>query len=119
MPAGRIDTLASQRSDPSSMLTSETPSWRSVDAQQVQQLARLLGRVQVGLGDDLHQRRAAAVEVHDAAIRAVNPPALAEVDELGRVLLQVDAVDPDVAEPPAAAERHVVLGDLVALGRSG
>ena len=25
-PAGRIETLASQRSDPSSMLTSETPS---------------------------------------------------------------------------------------------
>ena len=25
-PAGRIDTLASQRSDPSSMLTSDTPS---------------------------------------------------------------------------------------------
>ena len=29
-PAGRMDTLASQRSDPSSMFTSETPSWRSV-----------------------------------------------------------------------------------------
>ena len=29
-PAGRIETLASQRSEPSSMLTSETPSWRSV-----------------------------------------------------------------------------------------
>ena len=29
-PAGRTDTLASQRSDPSSMFTSLTPSWRSV-----------------------------------------------------------------------------------------
>ena len=29
-PAGRIDTLASQRSEPSSMFTSDTPSWRSV-----------------------------------------------------------------------------------------
>ena len=29
-PLGRIDTLASQRSEPSSMFTSETPSWRSV-----------------------------------------------------------------------------------------
>ena len=29
-PAGRIDTLASTRSEPSSMFTSETPSWRSV-----------------------------------------------------------------------------------------
>ena len=30
LPAGRTDTLASQRSDPSSMFTSLTPSWRSV-----------------------------------------------------------------------------------------
>ncbi len=29
-PAGRSDTLASQRSEPSSMFTSLTPSWRSV-----------------------------------------------------------------------------------------
>ncbi len=29
-PTGRIDTLASQRSEPSSMFTSLTPSWRSV-----------------------------------------------------------------------------------------
>ncbi len=29
-PAGRTDTFASTRSDPSSMFTSETPSWRSV-----------------------------------------------------------------------------------------
>ena len=30
LPTGRIETLASQRSEPSSMFTSETPSWRSV-----------------------------------------------------------------------------------------
>ena len=30
LPAGRTDTLASQRSEPSSMFTSLTPSWRSV-----------------------------------------------------------------------------------------
>ena len=30
LPAGRMETLASQRSDPSSMFTSDTPSWRSV-----------------------------------------------------------------------------------------
>ena len=29
-PAGRMETLASQRSEPSSMFTSLTPSWRSV-----------------------------------------------------------------------------------------
>ncbi len=30
LPTGRTDTLASARSDPSSMFTSLTPSWRSV-----------------------------------------------------------------------------------------
>ena len=30
VPTGRMETLASQRSDPSSMFTSLTPSWRSV-----------------------------------------------------------------------------------------
>ncbi len=30
LPAGRMETLASQRRLPSSMLTSETPSWRIV-----------------------------------------------------------------------------------------
>ncbi len=29
-PTGRMETLASQRSEPSSMLTSETPNWRRV-----------------------------------------------------------------------------------------
>ncbi len=29
-PTGRIETLASTRSEPSSMFTSETPSWRTV-----------------------------------------------------------------------------------------
>jgi hypothetical protein len=46
----------------------------------------------------------------------VDPPARADVDQLRRVLLEVDAMDPDVAEPAATAQRLVVLGDLVALG---
>ena len=74
-PAGRTDTLASQRSDPSSMLTSETPSWLSVARSSAEPIARLLGRAQVGLGHDLDQRRAAAVEVDPAAVRAVDPAA--------------------------------------------
>ncbi len=88
-------------------------------AQQPQPLAGLLGRAQVGLGDDLHQRRAAAVEVDDARVRAVDPPARADVDQLRRVLLEVHAVDAHVAEAAAAAQRLVVLGDLVALGQVG
>ena len=34
-PAGRTETLASQRSEPSSMFTSLTPSWRSVSRSSV------------------------------------------------------------------------------------
>ena len=48
----------------------------------------------------------------DAAARA-------DVDQLRRVLLQVHAVDADLAQAPAAAQRLVVLGDLVALGQIG
>ena len=86
------------------MLTSETPSWRTVVAQQLRPLARLGGAAQVGLGDDLDQRRAAAVEVDQRGAGAVDPPRLADVDHLRRVLLEVGAVDADVAEPPVAAQ---------------
>src|SRR3712207_7650272 len=41
------------------------------------------------------------------------------VDQLGGVLLQVDAMQPHVAEAAAGAQRDVVLGDLVALGEVG
>ena len=72
-------------------------------AQQVEPVARLLGGVDVGLGDDLAQRRAAAVVVHDRGVGAVDPARLAEVDELRRVLLEVDPVQPHVAQPAAAS----------------
>jgi hypothetical protein len=88
-------------------------------AQQAQELAGLLGRAQVGLGDDLGQRRAAAVEVHDRRRAAVDAPRRARVDELGGVLLEVHAVDAHVAQVPAPAQGLVVLGDLVALGQVG
>ena len=39
--------------------------------------------------------------------------------QLGGVLLQVHAVDPNFLQPPVARERDVVLGDLVALGQVG
>ena len=88
-------------------------------AQQGQPLARLRGRAHVGLGDDLRQRRAAAVEVDDRGVRAVDAPARARVDELRRVLLEMHAMDAHVAEPAAAAQGLVVLADLVALGQVG
>ena len=88
-------------------------------AQQLEPLARLLGRAQVRLGHDLRERRAAAVEVDDARVGAVDPPARAQVDQLGGVLLEVHAVDAHVAELPAPAQGLVVLRDLVALGEVG
>ncbi len=88
-------------------------------AQQPQPLAARLRRAQVGLGDDLRQRRAAAVEVHDAVRAAVDAPAGPRVDELRGVLLEVHAVDAHVAEVPATAQGLVVLADLVALGEVG
>ena len=84
-------------------------------AQQPRPLGRFGGAAQVGLGDDLDQRRAAAVEVDQRGVGAVDPARLADVDRLRRVLLEVGAVDADVAEPAVAGKRDVVLADLVGL----
>ena len=119
LPAGRTETLASQRRLPSSMFTSETPSWRSVVRSSVSHSRAAAGSVDVGLGDDLDERRAAAVEVDERGAGAVDPARLADVAELRGVLLEVDAVDPDVAEPAVRAVRNVVLADLVALRQVG
>ena len=116
---GGCEMLASQRSEPSSMFTSLTPSRRSVVRSSRSHSRACSARAHVGLGDDLGERRAAAVEVDDRGVRAVDPAARADVDELRRVLLEVHAVDAHVAEPPAAAQRLVVLADLVALGQVG
>ena len=114
LPTGRSEMLASQRSEPSSMFTSLTPVWRSVVRSSSSQARASSAAWQVGLGDDLRERRAAAVEVDDARVRAVDAAARADVDELRRVLLEVHAVDAHVAEPPAPAQGLVVLADLVA-----
>src|SRR5438045_2571977 len=66
------------------------------DLQQLEPLARLFGRADVGLGDDLDQRGPAAVEVHDAGAGAVDAPGRADVDELGRIVLEVHTVDAHV-----------------------
>ena len=54
--------------------------------------------MQVGLGDDLDQRRAAAVEVDQRGSRAMDAARLADVDHLGCILLEVGAVDAYLAE---------------------
>ena len=118
-PAGRIDTLASTRSEPSSMFTSETPMPPQRGPQQAAELRGLGGGAQVGLGHDLHERRAAAVEVDDARLGAVDA---ARWRRRGRAS----------PRPPRGArggcarrrgarrgKRDVVLADLVALGQVG
>ena len=96
-------------------------------AQQLQEALGRLGVVQVGLGHDLDERRAAAVEVDERGGRAVQASGLGDVDVLRRILLEMRARDADrdaavVArhdEPPARAERLVVLADLVRLRQVG
>src|SRR4028119_612061 len=84
---------------------------------------RRLRRGYVWLGDDLHKRRAPAVEVHERADRAVHPARGAHVHVLGGVLLQVQACDTDPngavrgwhVQIPAGADRLVELAYLVPL----
>ena len=94
-----------------------------------QEARGLLGRADVGLADDLHQRRAAAVEVDQRVLGSLDAPRRAAgVDELARVLLHVrpgdaDPVDAAVVQldvqMAADADGQVVLRDLVALGQVG
>ena len=83
---------------------------------------RLLGRAQVGLGDDLHQRHARAVEVDQRRIRALIVQALAGV----HLDVQARDADPDAAavlevdrERAAADQRPRVLRDLIAARQVG
>src|SRR6185503_19000866 len=58
-------------------------------------------------------------EVDQRGGRAVDAPRFTEVDQLRGVLLEMDAMDSDVAEPALARQRDVVLTDLVALRQVG
>ena len=118
-PRGRTETFASQRSEPWAMSTSETPSWRSVARSSVSHSRACSGEWMSGsvtISTSGVPQRLKSTQLRSDA---VDPAAVAEVVELGGVLFQVDAVDPHVPELAAAAQRHVVLGDLVALGVVG
>ena len=98
------------------MLTSETPSCRSVVRSRISHsracsAERMSGSVTISTSG-VPQRLKSTQLRSEPWIRPLWPRWV----ELGRVLLQVDAVDAHVAEPASAAQRHVVLGDLVALG---
>ncbi len=79
---------------------------------------RLVRRAHVGEGDDLHQRRAGAVEVDVGGVR------VEVVDRLAGVLLQVQPLDPHREAGAVVAlhldlaladDRVLVLADLIAL----
>ena len=76
-----------------------------------------LGRTHVRLGDDLHQGHAAAVQIDEGHL------GMPVVQRLAGVLLQVQALDPDLAagavcqvddDGTFAHDRLVVLADLIA-----
>src|SRR5205807_9422595 len=81
-----------------------------------------------GRADDLEQRRAAASEVHEAVVGADRAAGrAARVHGLRGVLFEVRTDDADLTlalggreqEPALAAERRLVLADLVALRQVG
>ena len=79
----------------------------------------LLGRTDVGLGDDLEQRHAGAVVVDEGVLGVVDAPTPADVQRLAGVLFEVRARDADALavhlELPVDRDREVVLRRLVVL----
>ncbi len=79
--------------------------------------ARLLGRAQVGLGDELDERRAAAVVVDEALGGVGDAPFLAaHVHHLGGVLLHVDAQDADRNRVGAVFRAHGTRSERCVVG---
>ena len=91
--------LASQRSEPSSMFTSLTPSWAHRRAQQAAATRRACsaertsGSVTISASGVPPRLKSTMLRV-----RAVDASAGADVDELGGVLLEVHAMDADLPE---------------------
>ena len=93
-PGFRTETFASQRNEPSCMLPSQMPIQRTSACSALRVRDRLLRAAQVGLGHDLEQRRAGAVEI-DAG-HAVE----IFVQRLARVFLEVRAREADCLFSP-------------------
>ena len=96
--------------------------------QELEEALRLLGRADVGRGDDLEQRRATAVVVDERVLGTADPSRLAaHVDRLRRILLEMGPNDPDLEvalrhghyHPAIFARWHIVLGDLISLRQVG
>ena len=120
VPSRRTDTLASTRSEPSSIFPSLTPVATRIDAQLGDVPPRLLGAAHVGPRHDLQQRDAGAVVVDERVLGAVDATVAADVGGLAGVLLQVRPLDADDVpvgqlEVAVGHDRLVVLGDLEVL----
>ena len=85
---------------------------------------RLLGRPEVRLAHDLHQRRPRTVQVDQAVVLA---RVVAAMQQLGRILFEMHphdssplslAIQVDL-QPAVAGDRQVVLRDLIALDQVG
>ena len=124
-PRKRTETLASQRSEPSSILTSDTPSSRTC-AERLEIGDGFIASSGFGLGDALHQRHSGPVEIDQRigefrrSDRRRNPHA-----SICRYLPRDGSASAGTLRgyrPPASThraalrERHVVLRDLVILG---
>ena len=131
-PIALSDVFTSQRSEPCSMRTSETPSARSSLAQLghvgPRDLRRERARARHRLRDDLDERDAGPVVVDERMRRAVDAAGrAADVQRLAGVLLEVHALDADPhgfaldldVEVSLDAQRLVVLRDLEVLRHVG
>ena len=103
------------------MLPSLTPSHTSISRRRAEELRGVGGRPQVGLGDDLDERHAAAVVVDVGLAIGVGEPF---VQRLAGVLFHVDARDADACRvrrrcearrAPPRRQRLLVLRNLIAL----
>ncbi len=87
-----------------------------------ERLGGVPSRAQIRLGDDLDQRRAAAIEIEAGLLVGVRKPL---VERLARIFLQVHARDADRPGGAASAkferagrrQRQLVLRDLIPLGQ--
>ena len=121
-PGRRTETLASQRKLPSCMLPSQMPSHTTSACSALAYSTASAAAAHVGLGDDLQQRRAGAVEVDagDWPWKSSCRLLPASSSRWARVSRTVRGAPSSTKSTLAALHhRDLVLADLVALGQVG
>ena len=98
-PRGRIETFASQRSEPSCILTSDTPMYESTALSSREIRFGFLRGCDVRLAHDLHQRHAGAVVIDERVLGTRH--AAAGVDILAGILFEMDAIETHRSCPKA------------------